>query len=863
MSERFFILDGPGFLFRAYHALPFLSTSRGVPSHAVFGMSTMLWKVLREDSPDYFAVAWDPPGPTFREEKFAAYKETRSPTPSDLRSQIPYVKTLFEALHLPVLEVPGFEADDVLGTVVERTRDLPIELVLVTSDKDMLQLVSPRVRVFSTTGRGGDRVVFDEAAVKAKWGVEPAQIPDILALMGDSIDNIPGVPGVGEKTAAKLIGQFGSVERLYENLSLVPGKLRETLAANRKQALLSRELATVSTRVPIEVDLEAFRRRDPDWDRLRALWTEMEFYTLLRQLPAPAAAAVASGVDTTTLADGAALADYVGRVPPGEPIAIESVVDGGPPAPTISVVGLYHPAVGAATFACAGPGASGSAAECGRALATALAGRTLIGHDAKPLVEWWEAGEYPGRPAVEDTAVVAYLLNPARTNYKLEEVCAELLGEGPGVAPPGTRGKWVWDLWAKAPGALAEVGLTSLYQDVERPLIEVLSAMERHGILVDHVRLAEFSRELEVHIDRTTREIYGLAGEEFNIGSPKQLAYILFEKLKLPPVKRTKTGYSTDADVLEQLALGHELPARIIEHRTLTKLKSTYADALPTLVNPLTGRIHTSFNQLVAATGRLSSSAPNLQNIPVRTELGRRIRAAFVPEKGWRFLAADYSQIELRILAHVSGEESLLEAFRRGEDIHARTASEVFGVTLDAVTPEQRDIAKTTNFSVIYGVTAFGLSRGLDISTRQAQEFLDRFFARHSKVKAYLSRTVAEGRERGFVATLLGRRRYLPELRSGNPNLRGFGERMATNAPIQGTAADLVKIAMVRMAGELESHRLRTRMLLQVHDELLFEVPADEVERLQALATQVMESAITLEVPLKVDVKVGDDWAAV
>ena len=1297
MSERFFILDGPGFLFRAYHALPFLSTSRGVPSHAVFGMSTMLWKVLREDSPDYFAVAWDPPGPTFREEKFAAYKETRSPTPSDLRSQIQHVKTLFEALHLPVLEVPGFEADDVLGTVVERTRDLPIELVLVTSDKDMLQLVSPRVRVFSTTGRGGDRVVFDEAAVKAKWGVEPAQIPDILALMGDSIDNIPGVPGVGEKTAVKLIGQFGGVERLYENLSLVPGKLRETLAANRKQALLSRELATVSTRVPIEVDMEAFRRREPDWDRLRALWTEMEFYTLLRQLPTPAADAATSARDAATLADAAALAEYVGRVPAGEPIAIESVVDGGPPSPTISVVGLYHPAVGGATFACAGPGASGPVAECGRALATALAGRTLIGHDAKALVEWWEAGGYPGRPAVEDTAIVAYLLNPARTNYKLEEVCAELLGEGPGVAPPGTRGKWVWDLWAKAPGALAEVGLTGLYEDVERPLIGVLSSMERHGILVDHVRLGEFSRELEVHIARTTREIFGLAGEEFNIGSPKQLAYILFEKLKLPPVKRTKTGYSTDADVLEQLALGHELPARIIEHRTLTKLKSTYADALPTLVNPVTGRIHTSFNQLVAATGRLSclptgslvntdrglvgiehvrpgdivrtangprkvvaqemtgvktvvalhlsngmimrcspehrlrsegrwrdagtlavgdslymsfrpglfgsridlkirqtaayqtrksprvpstwsvalaelvgyamadghiarsnynakpaklvlafgwheedlirhfadairtlfgkeptyrvtrtcpvldvsgvdicgffeqigaggrsgviqvpdslwvapermvaaflrgyfegdgtarrtlsvrsvsrdmlegvhhllsmfgipssiadgapdprgyaprhtlfvlgdrskrvfrdrvgfasgrkradldatvarqsnnsagelltlpdpteilkarrpllaayrgadgrvpqafsvflhrfvsgrdtcplpraeqlisaltsagptmlpflgeavagqyfevrvrkivlgpkvpmydiavdgeeyiadgivvhnSSAPNLQNIPVRTELGRRIRAAFVPEKGWRFLAADYSQIELRILAHVSGEESLLEAFRRGEDIHARTASEVFGVTLDAVTPEQRDIAKTTNFSVIYGVTAFGLSRGLDISTRQAQEFLDRFFARHPKVKAYLSRTVAEGRERGFVATLLGRRRYLPELRSGNPNLRAFGERMATNAPIQGTAADLVKIAMVRMAGELESHRLRTRMLLQVHDELLFEVPADEVERLQALATQVMESAITLEVPLKVDVKVGDDWAAV
>ncbi len=843
MTERLFVLDGPGFLFRAYHAIPFLSTSKGVPSHAVFGMSTMLWKLLREDNPEYFAVAWDPPGPTFREEKFAAYKETRAPTPDDLRTQIPYVKTLFEALRLPLLEVPGFEADDVLGTVVDRTHDLPIEIVLVTSDKDMLQLVSPRVRVFSTTGRGGDRVVFDEAAVKAKWGVEPAQIPDILALMGDSIDNIPGVPGVGEKTAAKLIGQFGGVARLYENLSLVPGKLRETLAANRKQALLSRELATVSTRVPITVDLEAFRRREPDWERLRALWTELEFHSLLRQLPAEPAPE-ATGGDVPTLADAAGLARYLAAVPAGEPLAVEAVGEGGPPDPAMTAIGLYHPAAGAAVLAL----------EPGKATVPDLGGRTLIGHDVKALAEWWLArgGTLP-----------AYLLNPARTNYKLEEVCAELLGQGPGIARPGTRARWIWELWAMEPRALQEVGLHELYQNIERPLIGVLARMERHGIRVDPVRLGEFSRELEVHLERTTREIFTLAGEEFNIGSPKQLAHILFEKLKLPPVKRTKTGYSTDADVLEHLALGHELPARIVEHRTLAKLKSTYADSLPTLLNPVTGRIHTSFNQLVAATGRLSSSNPNVQNIPVRTELGRRIRAAFVPEPGWRFLAADYSQIELRILAHVSGEESLIEAFRRGEDIHARTASEVFGVALEAVTPEQRDIAKTTNFSVIYGVTAFGLSRGLDISPKQAQEFLDRFFARHPKVKAYLARTVAEGRERGFVTTLLGRRRYLPELRSGNPNLRGFGERMATNAPIQGTAADLVKIAMVRVAQELDAHRLESRMLLQVHDELLFEAPPAELPRLQALATEVMESALSLDVPLKVDVKTGADWAAV
>ncbi len=847
MTERLFVLDGPGFLFRAYHAIPFLSTSKGVPSHAAFGMSTMLWKLLREDTPEYFAVAWDPPGPTFRDEKFPAYKETRAPTPDDLRAQIPYVKMLFEALRLPLLEVPGFEADDVLGTVVDRTRNLPLEIVLVTSDKDMLQLVSPRVRVFSTTGRGGDRVVFDEAAVKAKWGVEPAQIPDILALMGDSIDNIPGVPGVGEKTAAKLIGQFGGVERLYENLSLVPGKLRETLAAHRKQALLSRELATVSTRVPITVDLEAFRRREPDWERLRALWTELEFHSLLRQLPAPEAAPITGG-DVATLSDAESLARYLGSVPVDDALAVEWVGEGTPPDPTLSAIGLYHPAAGPAVLE--------------MAAVPDVGGRTLIGHDIKPLVEWWLArGGTP--PPHEDTAVAAYLLNPARTNYKLEEVCAELLGEGPGIARPGARAKWIWELWAMAPRALDEVGMKGLYQDIERPLIRVLAEMERHGIGVDQARLGEFSRELEVHLERTTREIYNLAGEEFNIGSPKQLAYILFEKLELPPVKKTKTGYSTDADVLEQLALGHELPARIIEHRTLAKLKSTYADSLPTLVNPTTGRIHTSFNQLVAATGRLSSSNPNVQNIPVRTELGRRIRAAFVPEAGWQFVAADYSQIELRILAHVSGEESLIEAFRRGEDIHARTASEVFGVALDAVTPEQRDIAKTTNFSVIYGVTAFGLSRGLDITPKQAQEFLDRFFARHPKVKSYLARTVAEGRERGFVTTLLGRRRYLPELRSGNPNLRGFGERMATNAPIQGTAADLVKIAMVRMAGELHAQGLASRMLLQVHDELLFEAPAGEVDRLKALATRVMEAAMALDVPLRVDVKAGADWAAV
>jgi DNA polymerase-1 len=873
MAERLFLLDGPGYLYRAYHALPFLSTSKGVPAHAVFGMSTMVWKLLREEEPDYMAVAWDPPGPTFRDERFEAYKETRAPMPGDLRPQIPLVRELFGALRLPVLEVPGFEADDVLGTIVDRLRDWPGEVVLVTGDKDMLQLVGPRVRVLSTMGYKNERTVYDEAKVRERWGVEPGQIADVLALMGDQIDNIPGVPGVGQKTAARLISQFGSVERLYENLPLVTGKLREVLAAHRKEALLSRELALVSTRVPLEMDLAAFRRVEADWPRLRALWLELEFHTLLRQVPAPPLEG--AGEEVAVIADQAALSSYLARVPAGEPLAVDTAWDSGPPEPVPAALGLFHPAAGPARLAL----------PIGD-LTVALGGRPLIAHDAKPLVACWlaqraaapepavaarEAQEAapeapvvaPGAPVVDDTAVAAYLLNPARTNYRLEDVSSELSGTGPAEARSGERGRTVWQLWERARGALTEVALASIYEELERPLVPVLARMERDGIRVDPARLAEFSKELEGNLAALTREIHALAGEEFNIGSPKQLAAVLFEKLKLPPVRRTKTGYSTDADVLEHLALGHPLPARIVEHRVLAKLKSTYADALPMLVNPRTGRIHTSFNQLVATTGRLSSSNPNLQNIPVRTELGRRIRAAFVPEPGWRFVAADYSQIELRILAHVCREESLVEAFRRGEDIHRRTAAEVFGVAPDAVTPEQRDLAKTTNFSVIYGVTAFGLSRGLAISQKQAQEYLDRFFARHPKVRSWLDQTVAEGRARGYALTLRGRRRYLPELRSGNPALRAFAERVATNAPIQGTAADLIKLAMLRMAAALAGRGLRSRMLLQVHDELLFEAPEDEVDELEGLARERMESAMILDVPLRVDIKSGSDWAQV
>jgi DNA polymerase-1 len=859
-----YIVDGHSHIFRAYHAVGYLSTSRGVPSHAVLILSTMLWKLIREERPDYLGIALDPPGPTFRDTMFTEYKATRTAMPDDLARQLPYVRRLFEALRTPVVEVAGYEADDVLATLVEQALGhTDLDVVIVSGDKDLLQLVGPRVRVLSVLGRTGERVMYDEAKVRERWGVEPAQIADVLALMGDAIDNIPGVKGVGEKTAVKLITQFGSVERLYDNLTLVTGKLRETLATSRKQALLSRELAALSRSAPVTLDLERFRLGEPDWVKLRGLWMEMEFTRLVKELPATVVSMSAEPV--ARLDDRAALADYLGRVPAGAALALDWVGEARPPAPRIEALGLFHPAAGAACTSLA-PGAW-------------LAGRPVIVHDAKPLLEACLAADV-APPSAEDTALAAYLLNPARATYRLDEVCMEAFGECPPTPPPpgpdgravlddalgrilGERARWLVRYWTHAAAELDERELRAIYDDVERPLVPVLAEMEQHGIRVEPARLEAFAKELERDLDNLTREIYALAGESFTIASPKQLAQVLFEKLKLPAIRRTKTGYSTDADVLTELAAGHPLPGKILEHRTLSKLKGTYADALPVLVNPRTGRIHTTFNQLVAATGRLSSQDPNLMNIPIRTELGRRIRQAFVPEEGWRFVAADYSQIELRILAHLSEEPAIIESFRRGEDIHTRTACEVFKVEPGAVTSLQRTIAKSANYAILYGVSAFGLAQATRIDQKEAQRYIDTYFATHPRVRAFIDRTLAEGRDRGYVTTLLGRRRYLPDLRSGNPVARNAAERMAMNAPVQGTASDMIKIAMVRMQAALRERGLQSRMLLQVHDELLFESPPAEVDTMAALSREIMEAALPLSVPIVVDVKTGTDWSEV
>ena len=863
--ERFYLVDGPSYLYRAYHAIGHLSTSRGLPTNATLGMTMMLWKLLREDQPSYMGVAWDAPGPTVRHQQFEAYKIQRPGMPKDLVEQIPWVRRSLEALGLPLLEAPGYEADDILATAARRLRDTSIDLVLVTADKDALQLVDSRVTVLSVLGRTGERVLYDAPKVEERWGVPPARIPDILALMGDSIDNIPGVPGVGEVTAQKLLREFGSLEALYANLAVVTGpKLREALARNRDQAFLSRQLAVLEGTLPIELDLDRFRVREPEWERLRALWTELEFSALLRQIPARA---VTLPAGTVPVLDAAGWRDFLARA--GPRLALEPVFGGSAPDLTLHGVAAYAPEAGA-VYHVGWPGLP--------------AGVQIVGHDTKALVGWARGTEVSlGAGGVDDTAVAAYLLNSGRSGYPLDQLTAEAGGAAvPGVletllvgapvsdAEPaqlaawtGARAEGVWRLAASQAPLLREHGLESLYETLEVPLVPILADMERVGIRADPERLGQLTKELDTQLDALLREIHQLAGEAVNPNSPKQLAVVLFEKLKLPVLKRTKTGYSTDVDVLEELALGHALPGKILEYRQLAKLKGTYADALPLLIHPRTGRIHTSFNQLVAATGRLSSSNPNLQNIPIRTELGRRIRQAFIPDDGWCFVTADYSQIELRILAHFSEEPALVESFQRGEDIHTRTAAQIMGAAPEAVTSEMRRLAKVVNFGILYGLSGFGLSQAVSIGRAEAQRFIDDYFATHPRVRAYIDRVVAEGRAQGYVTTLLGRRRYLPELGARNPVARNAAERMAANAPIQGTASDIIKLAMVSLAAALAARGLRSRMLLQVHDELLLEVPEGETAVVRELLPEVMEAVVTLAVPLRVDVKAGRDWAEV
>jgi DNA polymerase-1 len=879
---RLVVVDAANTLYRAFFALPPLRNAEGFPTHAVLGFANMLRKVIREERPDALVVVQDPPGGSFRGQIYADYKATRDAQPEDLGVQLPVARELIDAHRFPVLEVPGFEADDVIATLVRRAPP-DVEVVIVSTDKDLMQLVSDRVVLLDTMK---DRRIGPRE-VEERFGVPPGKVLDLRALVGDASDNLPGVKGIGEKGAASLLTEWGDLETLLANAEKVSAKkAREALQTQADRARLSRRLATLRDDVPLDFDFAHLALPAPDAESLRALYRRLGFTRLLEELEAGEGGPVRAGPALdVAVADGPdALRALVARLSAVECVAVALVGD----APTS---GLPDPPAGLA-FATApdradhvalGPGLGW--AEAAALLAPLFAGPrgpAWIGRDGKRVQTLFaEAGAAPRLPAF-DVELAAFLLDPAagratpvlaRQHLQRElRAWEDLAGRGARARsaaelPPADVAAWAGAeaaaLFALAPALRARLEadeLLPLLEEVELPLTAVLSAMEREGVRVDERVLAALGQEYEKELSRIQGRITELAGGAFNVGSPKQLQQVLFEKLKLPVVKRTKTGYSTDESVLEQLAVHHELPAEILAHRRLSKLKSTYVDALPPLVNPRTGRIHPIFHQTGAATGRLSSSNPNVQNIPIRTAEGVRIREAFVPAEGRRLLSADYSQLELRILAHYSGDASLLAAFRAGEDVHRRTAAEVAGIAPEAVSPEQRAAAKAINFGIIYGSSAFGIANQLGIAQAEAQRTIDAYFARYEGVRRFLDETVARARKDGFVRTLLGRRRYLPDLASRNRVLRNAAERVAVNSVIQGTGADLVKKAMVDLARRLADEGSGARLILQVHDELVFEAPAEEVAPLRERVRAAMESVYPLAVPFVVDVGTGANW---
>ncbi len=872
--ECIWLVDGSGIVFRAFHALPTLATRRGLPTGAAYGFTSMLAKLLRESDVRYIAVVFDAPGKTFRSEAFADYKATRPGMPDELAPQIPYIQRLVRALGIRLIEVPGVEADDVIGTLVRHAVALGHEVRIVTSDKDMMQLVGPRVTLVDTMH---DRT-FGCAEVRERFGVEPHQVVDVMALMGDTIDNIPGVKGIGEKTASRLIAHFGSLDELYRRLPEVEEmglrgakRVRAILEAGEEAARQSRFLATIRTDLPIELDLESLRREAPDTGEVRRLAIELEFTNLLREFLGDAEPERAPR--RVVAADPGEVERVLGQ--PGY-VAL-AVAAGAPPAAEGELpLGAQQRAVALAfadddrvlTTDAIPPGVTDL-------LARRKTGCTLIVEDVKALLH--ELGLDQGidgavqEADVCDVQLASYVLDPSRRGHSIDALANERLQRTlpkPGEGEPAARSTQVATaLLEIGPMLLAELeasGLARLYRELELPLARVLAVMEARGIAVDREALAAAGRDFRAKAEALEAEIFELAGGPFNLGSPSQLRDVLFNRLKLPTkgVRRGKTGLSVDADVLNKLAESTPIAAKIVEHRALSKLISTYVSGLAPLIDPRTGRLRTSFNQTVAATGRLSSSEPNLQNIPVRTPEGRRIRAAFVAGPGMLLLSADYSQIELRVLAHLTRDPVLVEAFRRGEDIHRRTAAEVFGVEPEAVTPEMRRQAKVINFGIIYGMGPQRLSRELGITVAQADDYIRRYFARYASVREYAERVVADGRRDGFVATLIGRRRYLPDLNSREPNVRQAAERMAWNSPIQGTAADVIKLAMLAVEREIEATGSGARMLLQVHDELLFEVPEAEIDDAGALVRRCMESVVELAVPLVVELKRGPNWAA-
>ncbi len=882
-----YLIDGTAYIHRAYHAIRGLSNSQGLPTNAAFGFTRMLLKLIEDRAPVYAAMVFDSKGPTFRHEIYPDYKANRPPMPEDMAVQIPYIKKITQGFRLPVIEQPGYEADDLIGTQARLAQEAGFRVVMVTGDKDFMQLVTDAAQIWDPMK---DEII-DGPSVRKTKGVEPQQMVDVMALSGDTADNIPGVPGIGPKTALDLIKTFGSLEALYERVGTITRKKQqENLVRFKDQAFLSRDLVRIDTRAPLTFDPEFFRVRPPDNDRLAALFKTLEFRQLQQAFPQHASRRAKS---YRAILDLASLAELVRRLEAAAVFALDTETTSENPM-AADLVGLSFSVKPDEAFyiPCRHDDPQGPAQlaieEVLRQLRPVLENPKLekVGQNIK--YDWMvlERHGIDLKGVVFDTMLASYLLNPSKRAHSLDQIALDFLDykkityqELTAVGEKRIRFDGVpiekavpyacedADITLMAcrllESRLDEIGLTALLKDVEMPLVPVLKNMEMRGIGVDRDRLQALSKSFEQQIERIEGEIYAQAGETFNIKSSQQLGRILFEKLQLPVQKKTRkrTGYSTDVDVLTVLAAQHALPELVLRHRTLAKLKSTYTDALQELIHPETGRIHTSYNQTVTATGRLSSSDPNLQNIPIRTDEGREIRSAFVPREGWLFLSADYSQIELRILAHCSEDPILIRAFEEGEDIHTRTATEVFQVFPSFVTPDLRRQAKAINFGIIYGMSPFGLSRQLGISQKMAGTYIDNYFGRYRRVKIFMDRTIAQARETGRTSTLLNRIRLLPDINSTNRNVRQFAERTAINTPIQGSAADLIKVAMINVEKAFAREGLRASMLLSVHDELVFEVPPEELDDARALVKSVMEGVWSLKVPLKVNLETGRNWA--
>jgi len=890
MSKRktLYLIDGSSYIFRAFFGVrQQLSTSKGFPTNALYGFINMLQKVIREEKPDYLVAASDSPDKTFRHKIYPNYKANRDAPPEELSRQFPYFEPLVKAYGLSSIRRPGFEADDIIGTLAKKGKQKGLEIVIVSGDKDMMQLISPHIYMLDTM----KNKKFMDKEVVEKFGVQADKVVEVMGLMGDSSDHIPGVAGVGPKTAAELIRKFGSIEALYKRIDEVEKKnVKEKLERDKENAFMSRELVSIDTEMDLEFNSDLMILGKIDSAKLKKMFEEFEFVSFLEGMQDGTANSLKiDRSEYKTILTEKSFNDLIESLAKKKSFAFDVETTSKRPV-WARLVGISF------SF------------EDGNAFYLPLAHRYLgvpeqlefkaVREKLKPILEDKSikkcghnikydlivmSNEGIALDGVDfDTMIASYLLNPSSRGHGLDALTMEYFGHknltykemtGTGSKEIGfdevevdrateyaaEDSDMTWRLKGKLQPQLKDSTL-KLYKEIELPLLEVLAEIELNGVYVDRKHLKELSSKIDKQLLHLEKDIYVLADEEFNINSPKQLSVILFEKLKLPVVKKTKTGYSTDVSVLEQLAVEHKLPEQVLSYRQLAKLKSTYVDALPGEIFKNTGRVHTSFNQTVAATGRLSSSNPNLQNIPIRSDMGKEIRKAFTAEGDNMLLSADYSQIELRILAHLSKDKALKNAFDKGEDVHARTAADIFGSSLEQVDENSRRMAKAVNFGIIYGLSAFGLSRQLNISRKDAQDFIDQYFSLYSNVKDFMDNTIAEARECGYTLTMFNRRRYLPDLKSDNRQVRESAERIAINSPIQGSAADLIKVAMIRLSRNLKKIKLNSKMILQVHDELLFECPVQEKKEIESLVRKEMEGACTLSVPLVVDIGWGKNW---